>query len=327
MDRNLIASELVTAAREIMAEDEWLTREQVADICPTCADRMVAKGIKRIRASVIEAARWEKMPKGWTDESRKKFWDTLTGDRKHKVTACIKKMKDKMDDPGAFCASLADRVDPGWRSRKKKSRDVTADINYNRFEKTLSNRAKWFVSEKYNENIRSYFPEGTDLEIITYESGKGMLNAVAFQGRAKKPLWNYYFRSESQRRKRIEDTIAARERHLERKKERQRERREFQHNLKVGDFLYTSWGYDQTNVDYYQVIKVIGKMVEIREVAKKTVRSSPPQDYVAPIKNKFVGPKMRKKVGMGDSVRIESYAHATPWDGKPKYQTSFGWGH
>jgi hypothetical protein len=64
------------------------------------------------------AARWETMPKGWTDESRKKFWNTMTGDVKHKVTKCIKEMEGKVDDPGAFCASLADRVDPGWRSRQ-----------------------------------------------------------------------------------------------------------------------------------------------------------------------------------------------------------------
>ena len=69
------------------------------------------------------------LPKGWTDESRKKFWDSLTSRApKHKVTQCIKKMKGNVSDPGAFCASLADRVIPGWREeaakdrRKKKAR-------------------------------------------------------------------------------------------------------------------------------------------------------------------------------------------------------------
>jgi len=67
------------------------------------------------------ADKWETMPKGWTDKSRKQFWETLTGDVKHKVTKCIKEMEGKFDDPGAFCASLADRVDPGWRSRTASS--------------------------------------------------------------------------------------------------------------------------------------------------------------------------------------------------------------
>jgi hypothetical protein len=60
---------------------------------------------------------WEKLPKGWTAESLKSFWGKLTGERKHKVTACIRAMGGKIDDPGAFCASLADRFEPGWREK------------------------------------------------------------------------------------------------------------------------------------------------------------------------------------------------------------------
>jgi hypothetical protein len=63
------------------------------------------------------------LPKGWTDASRKKFWDSLTsGAPKHKVTQCIKRMEGKVSDPGAFCASLADRVIPGWRAEAAKER-------------------------------------------------------------------------------------------------------------------------------------------------------------------------------------------------------------
>jgi len=53
---------------------------------------------------------WETLPKGWTEESLNSFWDTLTGDRKHKITACMKKMEGKVDNPGAFCGSLARRL-------------------------------------------------------------------------------------------------------------------------------------------------------------------------------------------------------------------------
>jgi len=66
-----------------------------------------------------QADKWNKLPPGWTQESVKKFWESLTGENKHKVTKCIKQMEGKgIDDPGAFCASLADKVDPGWRSKK-----------------------------------------------------------------------------------------------------------------------------------------------------------------------------------------------------------------
>ena len=44
---------------EIIEEDEveeWLDRGQVAEICPSCASKMDAQGICRIKASVIKAA-------------------------------------------------------------------------------------------------------------------------------------------------------------------------------------------------------------------------------------------------------------------------------
>lgn len=54
------------------------------------------------------AAAWKAFPKGWTKESAKKFWDSLVGDKVHKRTACMKRMGDKIDNPGAFCNSLYD---------------------------------------------------------------------------------------------------------------------------------------------------------------------------------------------------------------------------
>lgn len=75
-------------------------------------------------ASDRAAAKWKSLPKGWTDKSRKKFWDSLTSRApKHKVTECIEKMKDEpgIDDAGAFCAALADRVlgTTEWRGKDR----------------------------------------------------------------------------------------------------------------------------------------------------------------------------------------------------------------
>lgn len=84
---------------------------------------------RKMVASMLRSAdRWETMPNGWDSKSRDKFWDSLTGQApKHKVTACINKMEGKVDDPGAFCASLADRVDPGWRSRNASDEWLSID--------------------------------------------------------------------------------------------------------------------------------------------------------------------------------------------------------
>lgn len=75
------------------------------------------------KPSKAKGRKWKKLPKGWTPKSRRKFWETLTGDSKHPVTTCIEKMTGKVDDPAAFCAAIADRVlkRTTWRGKKKAS--------------------------------------------------------------------------------------------------------------------------------------------------------------------------------------------------------------
>lgn len=40
--------------------------------------------------------------------------------------------------------------------------------------------------------------------------------------------------------------------------------------VKVGDVFVESWGYDQTNVDYYEVVRVMPTMVEVRAIYART---------------------------------------------------------
>lgn len=121
----LMSEQARRVARRFAASvDPFMPVEEIADLCPKCAFTLVAAGRDGARHSELrqmlagKGNKWEKMPKGWTDESRKKFWGTLTGGAKHKVTKCIKQMEGKVDDPGAFCAALADRVEgKDWRER------------------------------------------------------------------------------------------------------------------------------------------------------------------------------------------------------------------
>ena len=40
----------------------------------------------------------------------------------------------------------------------------------------------------------------------------------------------------------------------------------FAHGVQVGDIFQSSWGYDQTNVSFFQVISVTEKSAKVREV-------------------------------------------------------------
>lgn len=44
------------------------------------------------------------------------------------------------------------------------------------------------------------------------------------------------------------------------------------YGVKVGDLFHSSWGYDQTNVEFYQVIALVGETsVRVREVCPKMI--------------------------------------------------------
>jgi hypothetical protein len=167
-------------------------------------------------------------------------------------------------------------------------------------------------------------PEGTDLAVWSWDSD-GKFYAIAFAGKSNKPLWNYRFRSEAERARQINDTANSRRLTLKMKTDRKDERKNYQHTYKVGDILYSSWGYDQTRVYFFQVTDVRGKQIVTRPIAQKDVSSERGADYVAASPNSFTGPAERSTPSPS-GVKIDGH-HASPWDGKPKYQTPFGMGH
>ena len=110
----------------------------------------------------------------------------------------------------------------------------------------------------------------------------------------------------------------------------------FNDGADVDDILVCSWGYDQTNVDYYEVtgISASAKSVTLRRVAQGLVSASTGADYVAPLAGQYIGEPMRKTLrhynygnGPDCSVSLNSYSSARLWDCRPKYQTASGWGH
>lgn len=44
---------------------------------------------------------------------------------------------------------------------------------------------------------------------------------------------------------------------------------EYEHGYKVGDILYISWGYEQTNLDFFKVVAATEKSIRIVEVSMK----------------------------------------------------------
>jgi len=105
--------------------------------------------------------------------------------------------------------------------------------------------------------------------------------------------------------------------------------------VKVGSIFQCSWGYDQTNVDFYEVLEISksGKTVKVRQIRshsddnryQPSVRVVP---HRVPLNNEVLTKRLRPPMGSwGASFRIASYADAYQWDGSPVRETGIGWGH
>lgn len=101
-------------------------------------------------------------------------------------------------------------------------------------------------------------------------------------------------------------------------------------NVKVSiDSVFcSSWGYEQTNVTYYQVVDVKGKTtVVLREIQGEVVeRDSSMSGMKKYCFNKFIGEAFTKRLSKeGNVIKIESYEYAyLKNDNEPESYTSWG---
>ena len=137
--------------------------------------------------------------------------------------------------------------------------------------------------------------------------------AIAYSGkRAAKPDWHLRFRSKERMAEYATEWLRRLEANAERKASRKAEAAK-PHTLKVGDLLRSMWGYEQTNVDYYQVTALIGKtMVEIREIAQSSRETGYMQGVTTPVPDVFIGEPKRVRPSTNNAVKVRSFAYAFP---------------
>jgi len=116
----------------------------------------------------------------------------------------------------------------------------------------------------------------------------------------------------------------------------------------VGDVFVESWGYDQTNKDFYQVVEVTKSGKSVWLIAVESVVVPHPSgdshftyEHVVPVKDAFKTPKFvnesnryggrfLKKVTHSDYgfwINLTSFSGASIWKGEPEYVTAQGFGH
>lgn len=99
--------------------------------------------------------------------------------------------------------------------------------------------------------------------------------------------------------------------------------------LEVGDILASQWGYEQTNVCLYEVIKASKCFVTVREISALSMATGWAQDLKAPRPGAYIGEPMRRKVkdySIAQDrpfIEVSSYENAYLWDGRPMEATSW----
>lgn len=124
-------------------------------------------------------------------------------------------------------------------------------------------------------------------------------------------------------------------REMERKQERVNERKEakkqarvaFVNPYKVGQFLHSHWGYEQTNVEMYQILEVREFALKIRRVAQDRQDTHHDQGTCTPIKDKFIEPAKWVTIQVGThghhSVPSPIHGNLYEYDGKPVSWSSY----
>ena len=167
-------------------------------------------------------------------------------------------------------------------------------------------------------------PKDAGVVFYAYE-GNGQFYAQCFVGRAQKPTWHYRFQSAEKREAKIRAQIEAVKEAQERKAKWKAEQNK-PHGWEPGMILYSSWGYEQTNVEFYEVIEVIGKsMIRMELIGSQEANDT--GEYGHGMANEVV-PNIKARSGEIYRAKVVSNGakgkygqRATPWSGKPVYQS------
>ena len=183
-------------------------------------------------------------------------------------------------------------------------------------------------------------PYGIDdvynLHFLQYKDDQKLIIKCHTTNQTANHVWFYRFKDMTRAIEKIKQTIENQKARIESKQKRKAERSQ-PHNVKVGDTFVCSWGYDQTNIDFYKVIKLIGKNTcEIIPTRGKIVSSEQTYDNFTCETNQtvefFETKGITKRIAVDSngrpSIKIYSFAWAYPTEKDHKdSQTNSLFGH
>jgi hypothetical protein len=149
--------------------------------------------------------------------------------------------------------------------------------------------------------------------------------AIGYVGNAGKRAFYESFRTAEQRDKRVADFFAG----LEATKAMRagfKAEREKPHTIKVGDIIHHSWGWEQTQCDFYQVLEVTAHGATIQAITAQSLEGSDGfmSDRRLPVRDDFHGEPLKVRISGHNYVTTLPHGSAGLWDGQAKYCSWYG---
>jgi hypothetical protein len=151
------------------------------------------------------------------------------------------------------------------------------------------------------------------------------LAAIAYAGKSNKAAFHNLFRTQAQLDARIAEFFEGLEAHQRRVAERRVEISQ-PHTVKVDAVIYNSWGYDQTNIDFYQVVRISANFVWLQSIDSKSTPDGgcgPMSGHVEPVAGTMKGAVTKHRATMYNGTPSINFKHGAGrlYDGQPKYES------
>ena len=185
-------------------------------------------------------------------------------------------------------------------------------------------------TDRSREGVKVYTGVN-NAECFLYYNTDGKPCVAAYTGKRDKASFRYRYKSTDEALNSIILFIKNESLKVKAKEQQKIEDKKLQKELfntvEVGSIFVSSWGYDQTNVDAYQVIEKKGAATLIlREIGLDTVEDS---EYgmscnVIPVKDSFLehlGPIEKRVNRFG--ISLSSFQSASLWNGERDYYRSW----
>lgn len=134
----------------------------------------------------------------------------------------------------------------------------------------------------------------SDAVAYLYTAGNGKPAAMVFFGKQTKPVLRYYYADAARREKAVRDAFDSRRARLAGKIAEREKRKAWSPPFAVGDIFKTCWGYEQTNVEYFELVELRGKHGILREIAQERTEDGWARGKCVPLPGQYVGEPQRR---------------------------------